>query len=60
MEIINVEILNTYTCDVCKNRLILILHLNYDVQPIRDFRICKDCWLKLSAFIVWDIDFEDS
>lgn len=31
------------TCDICSKRLILVLHFNYDKQPLRDFKICLRC-----------------
>lgn len=30
------------TCDLCKKRLVYVLHLNEDREP-RGFRICEDC-----------------
>jgi hypothetical protein len=32
------------SCDLCGERHVLVIHLGYDVQPNRDFRICKECF----------------
>lgn len=40
-------------CDLCKKRLILVLHLGYDTQPKRDYRICKNCIKKHIEYILF-------
>ena len=35
------------TCDGCQERNTLVCHLNYENQPKRDFRICKQCYLTI-------------
>ena len=41
------------TCDMCEKRLTLVLHLNYNNQQKRDFRICLKCLEKNSQKILY-------
>lgn len=47
------------TCDLCRRRLTLVLHLGYNTQPKCDYRLCLQCLRENAQLITYGwMDFK--